>query len=113
VPAGSRKKIHNDSPTNPPRQGEHNDEVLRDCGYSPGQIAQLREKKLFFKDRLPFSWLGLRARKKQPIDLVKFCINDEAKSILRFFGGFGLSIHWLKSDLIRGPFSYYWQISEY
>jgi crotonobetainyl-CoA:carnitine CoA-transferase CaiB-like acyl-CoA transferase len=31
---------------NPPRQGEHNDEVLKDCGYSPSEIAQLREKKV-------------------------------------------------------------------
>jgi hypothetical protein len=49
-------------------------------------------------DHLPFSWLGLRAREKEPIDLIKFSINNESKSILRFLGGFGLFIQWLKSD---------------
>jgi crotonobetainyl-CoA:carnitine CoA-transferase CaiB-like acyl-CoA transferase len=31
---------------NPPRQGEHTDEVLKVCGYGAGEIAQLREKKV-------------------------------------------------------------------
>jgi crotonobetainyl-CoA:carnitine CoA-transferase CaiB-like acyl-CoA transferase len=31
---------------NAPRQGEHTDEILGDCGYSAGEIAQLREKKV-------------------------------------------------------------------
>ncbi len=31
---------------NPPRQGEHTDEVLKECGYSPNEILQLREKKV-------------------------------------------------------------------
>lgn len=30
---------------NPPRQGEHTDEILKECGYSPKEIAHLREKK--------------------------------------------------------------------
>jgi hypothetical protein len=51
-----------------------------------------------FEDHLPFSCLGLRAREKEPIDLINFSINDESKNILRFLGGFGLFIQWLKSD---------------
>lgn len=31
---------------NPPRQGEHTDEILKECGYSPNEIVQLREKKV-------------------------------------------------------------------
>ncbi len=31
---------------NAPRQGEHTDEILKECGYSAGEIAQLREKKV-------------------------------------------------------------------
>ena len=31
---------------NPPRQGEHTDEILKECGYSPSEIAQLRGKKV-------------------------------------------------------------------
>lgn len=31
---------------NPPRQGEHTDEILKECGYSPNEILQLREKKV-------------------------------------------------------------------
>ena len=30
---------------NPPRQGEHTDEILKECGYSPTEITRLREKK--------------------------------------------------------------------
>jgi crotonobetainyl-CoA:carnitine CoA-transferase CaiB-like acyl-CoA transferase len=29
---------------NPPRQGEHTDEILKECGYRASEIAQLREK---------------------------------------------------------------------
>ncbi|MGE5253103.1 MAG: CoA transferase, partial [Planctomycetaceae bacterium] len=31
---------------NAPRQGEHTDEILKECGYSAGEIALLREKKV-------------------------------------------------------------------
>jgi crotonobetainyl-CoA:carnitine CoA-transferase CaiB-like acyl-CoA transferase len=31
---------------NPPRQGQHTDEILMECGYSPSEIALLREKKV-------------------------------------------------------------------
>jgi len=31
---------------NPPRQGEHTDEILREYGYSSSEIAQFREKKV-------------------------------------------------------------------
>ncbi len=31
---------------NPPKQGEHTDEVLQECGYHPAEIARLREKKV-------------------------------------------------------------------
>jgi len=31
---------------NPPRQGQHTDEILKECGYSAGEIAVLRKKKV-------------------------------------------------------------------
>jgi crotonobetainyl-CoA:carnitine CoA-transferase CaiB-like acyl-CoA transferase len=31
---------------NAPRHGEHTDEILKECGYSASEIAQLREKKV-------------------------------------------------------------------
>jgi crotonobetainyl-CoA:carnitine CoA-transferase CaiB-like acyl-CoA transferase len=31
---------------NAPRQGEHTDEILKECGYGPNEIVQLREKKV-------------------------------------------------------------------
>ena len=31
---------------NPPRQGEHTHEILKECGYSASEIAQLHEKKV-------------------------------------------------------------------
>ena len=31
---------------NPPRQGEHTEEILQECGYTPNEIFQLRERKV-------------------------------------------------------------------
>jgi crotonobetainyl-CoA:carnitine CoA-transferase CaiB-like acyl-CoA transferase len=31
---------------NPPRQGEHTEEILQGCGYTSNEIFQLRERKV-------------------------------------------------------------------